>query len=508
MVKRPSASKNGVGYFRVSTQRQAGAHHVSLETQKERFAAYCQANGLVPIRTFTDVDTGRRDNRREYQEMLQYLEDGGADFVVVQYLDRFGRNPREILRRIWQLQDAKVEVVATDEDIQEELMLLVRAGLAGAESKKTSERVRANMARAVSKGVHVGRVPFGFQGIRQIDTDGKARIREFVHDPIQVAAIREMYNLAVDRNLGLKSICDNLNPADGNGDGYLTRSGKFFEPSTVQTILTNESLKGTMVYGKRSNAGNEDPDTVRVDNFYPPILTDEEWARLQDRLTLRSNVNSKGRAFTSSYTLSGMARCGHCGGPMTGKTSNVRNYTYRKYYCSNAQRSRAKCAYYNGHSADTLEKLVMDTLDKYVDRDITLEFLSHTAESGATRKEEELREIEEAVTACEKEFQTHLNLLKSEQISEAQFASVNDPVKGTYDRLLKRRNELQEFVQKESLREQWREDMALTLTTFSNDLKDLPVAQQKARLMEIIEEITVYRHKSIKIRFRDLPLGV
>ena len=55
---------------------------------------------------------------------------------MVKFLDRFGRNPREILRRYWELQEHGVTVVATDEDIQEELMLLVKAGMAGAESRK------------------------------------------------------------------------------------------------------------------------------------------------------------------------------------------------------------------------------------------------------------------------------------------------------------------------------------------------------------------------------------
>ena len=45
-------------------------------------------------------------------------------------------------------------VEVTDEDINEELLLLIRAGMAGAESRKISERVVANRARIVSGGTH------------------------------------------------------------------------------------------------------------------------------------------------------------------------------------------------------------------------------------------------------------------------------------------------------------------------------------------------------------------
>ena len=51
------------------------------------------------------------------------------------FLDRFGRNPREILRRYWQLEERGVAVHSINEDLREELMLLLRAGIAGQESR-------------------------------------------------------------------------------------------------------------------------------------------------------------------------------------------------------------------------------------------------------------------------------------------------------------------------------------------------------------------------------------
>jgi len=44
-----------------------------------------------------DVVSGRRDDRKEYRRMVEYVLQGNAEVIVVQYLDRFGRNPREIL---------------------------------------------------------------------------------------------------------------------------------------------------------------------------------------------------------------------------------------------------------------------------------------------------------------------------------------------------------------------------------------------------------------------------
>ena len=115
------------GYFRVSSPGQAGERHVSLEAQATQFNDYCRAHGLDPIATFTDVASGRKDDRKEYRKMVEQVTQQGIGNVVVLFLDRFGRNPREILRRYWDLQERGITIQSINEDLDEELMLLVHA---------------------------------------------------------------------------------------------------------------------------------------------------------------------------------------------------------------------------------------------------------------------------------------------------------------------------------------------------------------------------------------------
>ena len=197
-------TRRAVGYLRVSTPGQAGNEHNSLETQEGRYREYCQHNGLMPVCHFVDVVSGRHDDRKEYRRMVEYALTGAAEVIVVQFLDRFGRNPREILQRYWELQVASVSVVATDEDINEELILLIKAGIAGAESRRTSERVRANMSRAVEKGVHAARAPFGLRRVYH------GREVRWEKDPVEAPVVREMYRLSVEENRGYKAIADIL----------------------------------------------------------------------------------------------------------------------------------------------------------------------------------------------------------------------------------------------------------------------------------------------------------
>ncbi len=137
-----------VGYLRVSGPGQAGERHVSLEVQEAAFADYCRSHHLHPVATFTDVASGRKDDRAQYRAMLTYVVENGISHVVVLFLDRFGRNPREILRRYWELQELGITVLSVTEDLQEELMLLLRAGIAGQDSKRTSERVIMALRKA------------------------------------------------------------------------------------------------------------------------------------------------------------------------------------------------------------------------------------------------------------------------------------------------------------------------------------------------------------------------
>jgi DNA invertase Pin-like site-specific DNA recombinase len=124
---------------RVSTVGQTRDNHSSLEIQESRYKEYRQRNDVLTVCQFVGVVPGRRDDRKEDRRMVEYTLHGDAEIIVVQFLDRFGRNPRVILQRYWELQDAGVAVVATEEDIREEL-LFIKVGNAGAESRGPRQR--------------------------------------------------------------------------------------------------------------------------------------------------------------------------------------------------------------------------------------------------------------------------------------------------------------------------------------------------------------------------------
>jgi len=489
--------KRAFGYIRVSDSKQTGERHSSLETQEAHNRNYCLRNNFAVIEIFTDVVTGRRDDRKEYQRMVACARQGGTDVIVVQFLDRFGRNPREILRRYWELQEHGVEVVATDEDIKEELVLLIKAGMAGAESRRTSERVRANMGTAIRKGVHVGRPPYGLRSVKDVK-EGKLEVRWELH-PEEAPVVREMYRLAVQENLGFKAIGDKLSAM-----GYHAHGGRPFAAYTVQQILKNPAIKGTLVYGRRPRKGNPRMDLVEVPDFFPAVLSIEEWSQLQERLSIRRE-NPRGKAHSSEYLLSGIARCGHCGGPMSGKVgASWKGRRYRNYYCSRAMHSRGLCSVYNGHSAPRLETAVVEYLGQFSDPVKVREYLLASERRELEQHESDLKDVEKRLSNLKVQFLERLDgLLKRGILTEDEFARGNETAREQERTLKARREELTSWLSQERNRVMLAERLPQMVKDFVGTFQRLPIRQQKAELQTILKAAHVYRDGRIELEFRE-----
>ncbi|MCH9016374.1 MAG: recombinase family protein [Chloroflexi bacterium] len=483
-------TKRAVGYLRVSTPGQTGNNHSSLDTQESRYKEYCQRNDLLPLCHFVDIVSGRRDDRKEYRRMVEYAIQGNTDVIVVQYLDRFGRNPREILQRYWELQDAGVSVVATDEDINEELILLIKAGIAGAESRRTSERVRANMSRAVEKGVHAARAPFGLRRIYH----GKEVSWE--KDPVEASAVKEMYRLSVEENRGYKAIADLLNEA-----GHHARSGRPFSSFTIQRVLSNEAMMGDLTYGKKPKKGNPQQELVRVKAFFPAIFNETEWTTLQKRLEIRRE-SSRGRAHSSEYLLSGIARCGYCGGPMTGKAAaSYKGRQYRNYWCSRATRSRALCEHYNGHSTTKLESAVLEYLSQFSDPEIVKQHIESADQAELTARETELKDIELALADLDSQFTQNLGFMRRGVLNEQEFVKANNLAREQVSALQAQKGSLAEWVDEQKEREQTTERVPGMVKTFIEDFQAMEPRVRKSHLQTILKSAHV-RRNSIELEFR------
>ena len=485
-------STDAVGYFRVSTTSQAGERHVSLETQEASFRAYCTANGLTPVATFTDIQSGRRDDRAQYQAMLRYVVEHDVGHVVVLFLDRFGRNPREILRRYWELEEWGIAVESVNEDLKEELLLLVRAGIAGAESRRTSERVKAASFKAAEKGRHMSRPPYGYRQVKE------GNVVHWEQEPQEAEAIRLAYRLFVEDNKGYLAVANELNRLGYRGK--LQFGGKLFTPATLAFIMKNPNLRGALAYGRTQKAGAE-VDVVIVEGVFPAILGVEEWERLQERLGIRSE-HRRGRTHISSFLLSGIARCGHCGGALVG-TSRMRGEKREaEYYCRNHKRTNALCLYNNGHGSHRLEAAVLDFLGRYDDPDKVRELLLVQDTEADSRQEQELSRATARLRELEMGMLNDLDRLDREIITEAEYTKRAEVRREEQAVLEVRKGELESSIAAQRDREAQSRSVPVQVQSFLEDFQRMDAVQAKAILQTIVKAAHVYRDGRIELEFR------
>ena len=143
-VLQPMQPTTFVAYYRVSTQKQ-GRSGLGLEAQQSAIAH------LHPIAEFTEVESGKNDDRTELAAAIQYARQHNATLVVAK-LDRLSRDVEFIARMMKQ----DVPIRCADMMEADEFQLHLYAALAHKERRMISERTKAALAKLKERGVKLG----------------------------------------------------------------------------------------------------------------------------------------------------------------------------------------------------------------------------------------------------------------------------------------------------------------------------------------------------------------
>lgn len=137
-------------YYRVSTDRQ-GKSGLGLDAQQSAVQSFATANQIQLTKEFTEIESGKKNNRPILQEALAYCRKNKARLIIAK-LDRLGRNVAFIAA----LMEAKVAFVAVDNPQANELILHIMAAFAQYERKAISTRTKEALQAAKRRGVQLG----------------------------------------------------------------------------------------------------------------------------------------------------------------------------------------------------------------------------------------------------------------------------------------------------------------------------------------------------------------
>lgn len=140
-----------IAYYRVSTDRQ-GASGLGLDAQRQAVAGYLARAGGEIVTEYTEIESGKRNNRPQLQAALQECKKRKATLVIAK-LDRLGRN----VAFIASLMESGVEFVAVDNPQATRLLLHLLAAFAEHEREQISLRTKDALAAAKRRGTILGK---------------------------------------------------------------------------------------------------------------------------------------------------------------------------------------------------------------------------------------------------------------------------------------------------------------------------------------------------------------
>lgn len=144
------ANGNFIAYYRVSTDKQ-GKSGLGLEAQKQAIIKYLNGGNWTLLQEFTEVESGKLNNRPELTKALKACKQTGATLVIAK-LDRLSRN----VAFVSSLMDSGAEFVACDFPTANRLTIHILASMAEYEREMISKRTKDALKAAKTRGVKLG----------------------------------------------------------------------------------------------------------------------------------------------------------------------------------------------------------------------------------------------------------------------------------------------------------------------------------------------------------------
>jgi len=219
-----------VAYYRVSTKKQ-GQSGLGLDAQKNGVLHFVREPALIQAE-FTDVESGKRDNRPQLLKAIQYAQQYNARLIIAK-LDRLSRN----LTFISSLMDSKVRFVCADMPDANEFTIHLLAALAQQERKLISERTCWALDQ---KRKQIGEWRKGANSFLDPAVCAKAaesnRKRALLNEHNRKAT--ELIGALVTAKLSYVEIAHRLNRA-----GFRTAWGKAFQATQVMRLANRDQNK-------------------------------------------------------------------------------------------------------------------------------------------------------------------------------------------------------------------------------------------------------------------------
>jgi site-specific DNA recombinase len=373
-------------YARYSSDQQREA---SIEDQIRVCERRIEREGWTLLHSYHDrALSGASRLRPGYQKLLEDARAGAFDVIVSEALDRLSRDQEDVAALYKHLSFAGVKLVTTAEGEINELHVGLKGTMNALYLKDLAEKTRRGLEGRIRQGRSGGGLCYGYEVLKESAADGSPiRGGRRINPNEASVVLRTFEEFAAGRSP--RAIAHEL-----NAEGVKGPFGRPWGPSTIYGnwrrgtgILNNDLYIGRLVWNRQRffkdprtgrRIAKPNPETDWIITTVPElrIISDELWARVKERQSLTrklvlqdlSGVRAE-RARRPSYLLSGLLKCGSCGGGFS-------KISAEHYGCSNA-RNRGICLNRLTIRRDVLEESVLGGLKaKLMHPDLVKEFVA------------------------------------------------------------------------------------------------------------------------------------
>jgi len=151
-----------IGYIRTSTDLQEN----SVDTQQEQINTYAKLYKMDIDNTFVDFGlSGKNVDRKGFNDMLQLIQEGKVEKVVVKDLSRLNRNLMDMLKTIKVFEQYDCDLVSIKEGISlkgsGKIFIQILGVLGEWEREQCSQRTKDVLQQKKNNNLVYGQVPYG-----------------------------------------------------------------------------------------------------------------------------------------------------------------------------------------------------------------------------------------------------------------------------------------------------------------------------------------------------------
>lgn len=511
------------GYARISRDEDK-KNYGSIETQKNLIYDYATKNNLQVEKIFVDDDISGYipiENRPAFYELYDLVDKlKQKPIVLMKDWSRLSRNNGIAQTILTKWKQDEVELILIKEMGSPFNILKDNDDIVGITTwineryvKETSRKVRDALDDRMKQGTYISGPRYGYiKG-----ENGTLTVNEEVRE-----AVETIFNL-YEEGFGTTAIAKKLNleydfknPSIIEAERFKKERGRnikrnvreYWETDMINKIIKDETYTGTLITHKKEVKGIHGKAKVlpkeenyRFENHHEPIISKEQFDRVQKLLKERAETISYYKRGKNYYIFSGFIKCGECGASGTGFISKSGKPSYE---CLNYSKYRNLRCTYNAVREDYILEnfkiLLKDLREQYksVLKDMNVETIKKKTKSN---KEKLKIKLERA----KQEYRT-MQIQKIKEISSTESEEEKELIEDTYTDIIKNKAlEIQEITKIiNKMETQTNKDKVENIKNAIEYFDDIIKSDKPSKqiLSKVLDKIIITKNKNLEFKLK------